>query len=129
MALQVNLQRGINSLNYKLSQKRNQVRPVTTMVSEGNGTLDVYLEDAKQKHLNKASWKTLDMIYKWQYLQEYVDSNEKIEQDLKSKIKNYLKQQLSLNNLKTVVYNNKTKKIVTLGLTYKDTTYGAEVPL
>jgi hypothetical protein len=132
--LPVNFQKGINTINYKMQQKQlTSKRPNSKFSSASQVTnsvvLDTYLEDAKQKHLTKASWKTLDMTFKWQYLQEYVDANLSIEQKLKPKIKSFLKAELISNRLKAVEYNNKTKSISAVGIVFKDSNRNVEVSL
>jgi hypothetical protein len=123
-------QRELTSLSYKMYQHNKTYAKKQhnfTENVEDQRNLDTCFENLKQKHIERSSWKTLDRTYKWTYIQEYIHALP-YDNHIKGGIEDFCKQQLSANNLKTVIYSNKTNQIERLGITYTDK-HGNAIPV
>lgn len=70
-----------------------------------------YLESMKEKHLAR-SWKMLDMNFKWNYISDYLNIQNVNDENMI----NIVKEMLTSNRLKNVVYDNKKRIITSLGI-------------
>ena len=114
--------RDINALSYKLSvqEKKKQESKSYKYVpyrAIDQTQLDDYLNNQKEKHLTKSSWRTLDMSFKWAYINEYLGTLT-VKPEAKKKLIAYCKNLLQQNKLPHVLYDNKNRKIESLGIKY-----------
>jgi hypothetical protein len=118
--------RDISTFNFKLAmhtKKRQENKTHTTPMLNtlSSNQLDEYLNDQKEKHLTRSSWKTLDMTFKWSYILDYINNSEIIANlcfDSKKKFISHIKSLLQTNKLNSVQYDNKTRRIVNLGVIF-----------
>ena len=123
---------GANTLTFKLAmqdKKRQERRPYKygAAACMSDMQLDEYLGNQQEKHLNRSSWRTLDMTYKWKYITEYLNERQDIPSHIKKKLTLHVKDLLQRNKLSDVCYNNKTRKIDTLGIKYPNPKDGVTI--
>lgn len=115
-----------NSLTFKLAmqeKKKLERRPTSTYSKYApcisSTQLDEYLGNQQERHLVRSSWKTLDMNYKWKYISEYLSAKEsEVPNHIRKKLTAYVKDLLQHQKLNSVSYNNKTRKIESLGIRF-----------
>lgn len=127
LAMHDKMRQGKSSDNIALKNNSSNVSYIPR-VKVNKEEIDSYLETSKEKHLTRSTWRTLDMNYKWSYINDYITTLG-LEKDVTKKLTSHVYSLLKSNQLKNVEYNNKTRKIDRLGITFAHNETNSHFPV